>query len=82
MTEKKGHWLVRGPTTGEITSLLAVVLGACIGFAAGVMECGGAGVALPCASARRSRLLLVFFLTTALVLSASSLLVKGPSSGK
>ena len=53
------EWVVlgRGPAAGEMTSLLAATLGASSGVAAGLMDFGGLGVALPCASAKRSRLL-------------------------
>ena len=42
---------------GEMTSLLAATLCPSDGVAAGRLESGGHGVALPCASAKRSRLL-------------------------
>ena len=73
----EGRWRGRGPATGDMTPLLAGVSG---GVAGGLMESGGAGVALPCASARRSRLL-PEVLTTARMFGASSLLVTGQSSG-
>ena len=60
-----------------MTSLLAATLGA---FAAGLSESGGAGVALPCASARRCRPLPDVF-ADCLVLVASLLLMSGQSSG-
>ena len=40
-----------------MTSLLAAALGVCDDVVAGLIESGGAAVALPCAAARRSRLL-------------------------
>ena len=46
---------------GEMTSLLAATLGDSDGVAAGRMESEGLGVALPCASAKRSRLFLEEF---------------------
>ena len=50
----------RRPVAGacELTSLLAAALGPSGGFAAFLVESGGAGVTQLCASARRSRLLL------------------------
>ena len=45
-----------GPATGTTTSLLATTLGPSGGVAAGLSVSGGLGVALPCASAKRSRL--------------------------
>ena len=50
-------WRERGPATGKMTSLQAATLGASDRVAASLMESGGAGVALPCTFARRSRLL-------------------------
>ena len=52
---KEGRWR-KHPTTGKMTSLLPATLGHSGGVAAGRMESGGLGVALPCASAKRSRL--------------------------
>ena len=46
-----------GPAAGKMTSLLASTLGSSGGVAAGLMDSGGLGVALPCASAKRSRCL-------------------------
>ena len=48
--------------------------------AGGLMDSGGLGVALPCASAKRSRSFLKF-LMTARMLVAGSLLVIGPAPG-
>ena len=45
------------------------------GVAAGLMDSGGVGVALPCASAKHSRLFPEVFLMTARMLVAGSLLV-------
>ena len=44
-----------------MTSLLAATLGPSSGVAAGLMDSGGLSVALPCASAKRYRLLLEVF---------------------
>ena len=49
------------PAAGKLTSLLAATLGPSGGVAACLMESGGLGVALPCASTRRSRILPDFF---------------------
>ena len=45
------------PPPVNLMSFLAAALGPFGGVAAGPMESGGLGVALPCASAKRSRLL-------------------------
>ena len=54
--KEEGRWRER-PATGKMTSLLAATLDHSGGVAAGHMNSGGLGVALPCASAKRSRLL-------------------------
>ena len=46
-----------GPAASNMTSLVAAALGASGDFAAGLLHSRGLGVALPCASAKRSRLL-------------------------
>ena len=48
---------MRAPATSKMTSLLAATLGPSGGVAAGLVVSGGLGVALPCASAKRSSLL-------------------------
>ena len=48
---------MHGPAAGKMTSLLAATLGSSSGVAAGLTVSGGLGVALPCASAKRSQLL-------------------------
>ena len=59
MTVGKDRRLVAGgrPATGNMTSLLAATLGRSGGVVAGLVDSGGLGVALPCACAKRSRLL-------------------------
>ena len=47
----------RVPVTGTMTSLQAATLGPSGGVVAGLFVSGGLGVTLPCASAKRSRLL-------------------------
>ena len=59
-----------------MTSLQAATLGHSGGVVAGLSVSGGPGVALPCASAKRFRLLPEVFD------DRSSLLVKGPSPGR
>ena len=49
---------MRGPAAGNMTSLVAAALGTSGHLTAGLLHSGGLGVALPCASAKRSRLLL------------------------
>ena len=44
------------PATGKVMSLFAATLGPSSGVATGRKDCGGFVVALPCVSARRSRL--------------------------
>ena len=53
--QKKGRWRGRGPATSKMTSFWAATLDA--SGAAGLMNSGGHCVALPCASAKCSRLL-------------------------
>ena len=55
--------VVRGrkKAAGKMTSLLATTLDSSSGVAAGLMDSGGLGVALPCASPKRSRPLLEVF---------------------
>ena len=71
----------RGPAAGKMTSPLAATLGSSGDVAAGFMDSGGPGVALPCASVRRSR---VFpeFLMIARMLVADTLFVLDKCSGK
>ena len=55
--EKKEGWWRERPATGEMMSLLAAALEYLPRRCAGLMDSGGLGVALPCASAKRSRFL-------------------------
>ena len=64
-----------------MTSLLAATPGPSGGVAAGRMDSGGLGVALPSASAGRSRLLPEVFHDCSYVGRRLSLLVVGPPSG-
>ena len=54
---KEGRWREASRHRQKMTSLLAATLGPSGGVAAGLVGSGGLGVALPCASAKRSRLL-------------------------
>ena len=71
----------RAPATGTVTSLQAATLGPSSGVVAGLTGSGSLGVALPCASAKRSRLLPEVF-DNCSALSRRPLPVKGPSSRK
>ena len=72
----------RGPAAGKMTSLLAATPAPSGGVAAGRMDSGGLGVALPRASAGRSRLLPEVFHDCSYVGRRLSLLVMGPPSGR
>ena len=55
--EEEGWYRGRGPAAGNMTSLLAATMGSSRGVAAGLLVSWGLGAALPCASAKRCRLL-------------------------
>ena len=65
-----------------VTSLQAAALGSSGGVLAGFSVSGSLGVALPCASAKRSRLFPEVFDECLSVGRGLSLLVKAPTSGK
>ena len=58
---KEGGRRGRGPAASKLTFLLAATLGYFGGVAACLIDSGGLGVALPCASTRRSRILANLF---------------------
>ena len=71
--EAVGAAAERGPAASKMTSLVAATLGTTRDVAAGLLHSGGLGVGLPCASAKRSRLLLEMFDDCSLVCRKLSL---------